>query len=103
MLSTYTFFWYRESNRVHPQSQPAWAINVQLPAGTPLADALAAAHAAGLPKGTHRSGCFEVQCDEGIWAQQDGNRIDLSTPRRAAKTTFKTWEQLEAEELAERR
>lgn len=88
------FFYRHESNRVHPKSRPAECLILDLPADTPLAEALQRAHAAGMPKGTHRSGCFEVQTDAGIYQQTDGNRIDLTTPRRAAKTTYRTWEEM---------
>jgi hypothetical protein len=61
--------------------------------------ALEFAWASGMPKGSHRSGCFQVQSAFGIWRQVEGNRFDCSTPRKAAKIQFKTWDQLEQEEL----
>ena len=51
-------------------------------------------------RGTHQSGCFEVSNDIGMWWHKDGNRMDFSTPRKAAKVIYKTWEQMEAEEIA---
>jgi len=50
-------------------------------------------------KGSSRSGIFEVQTDAGFWKQVDEKKIDLSTPRRASKTVFVTWEQWEEELL----
>lgn len=79
-------------------AQEARCISLDLPAGTKLQQALEAAWAAGMPRGSHRGGCFEVQCGEGLWQHVEGNRIDLSTPARAQKVRFRTWEQLEAEE-----
>ena len=67
-----------------------------LPEGTSLEAALNAYYSAGWPKGSHRSGVSEVQTDAGIYEQKDGNRIDLSTPRKAAKVFFKTWAELDA-------
>lgn len=95
------FYYRRESNRHHPKDVPAVCLTLDLADETTLPEALCAALAAGMSKGTHRSGCFEVQTDRGIWSQRDGNRIDLSTTRKVALTTFKTWEQLEAEEAME--
>ena len=65
-----------------------------LPASTDLEGALAAYYAAGNPRGSNRSGVSEIQTDEGIYEQVDGNRIDISTPARAAKTIFTSWDEL---------
>lgn len=94
----YDFFFRAESNRHDPKATPARSMTLDLPAGTTLADALVAARENGMPRGSHRTGCFEVQTDAGIYSQVDGNRIDLSTPKRAAKTSFKTWKQLDSED-----
>lgn len=92
-------FFYRHESQLHnPKDVPAECITLDLPADLSLGDALEAARAAGMPKGSHRTGCFEVQNDLGIYSQIDYNRIDLSAPAKAAKVVFKTWEQLEAED-----
>jgi hypothetical protein len=61
--------------------------------------ALETAYSMGLPKGSHRSGCFQVQSEFGIWSQKNEKRIDLSTDKKAALVSFKTWEQMEQEEM----
>ena len=77
----------------------AHQILLDLPSDTTLEDALSAARAAGMPKGSHRSGCFEVQSDLGIFQSTHdfGTKID---PARECTFSYKTWAQLEAEELA---
>lgn len=90
-MSRFDFFWYAENNRVLPNTRPAKSVSVELPAGTPLDAALSAARSAGLPKGSPRTGCFEVQCDEGLWRCDDGKRLDRPT----AQPHFTTWEDLE--------
>lgn len=93
------FFYRPESHRVHPSELTPYCYQFELPADTTLADALKYAHANGMPRGSARGGCFEVQNDLGIHWHRDYQRIDLSTPKRAANVIFKTWEQLEQEEL----
>jgi len=58
-----------------------------------LTEALTQAWAEGMSKGSHRSGCFEVQCDLGIFAHKDQNKIN---PDNLSKVTFKTWDELDA-------
>ena len=80
---------------------------ILLPKHWTAADALlfgrSAASGFALPKGTHRSGIFQIQNDLGIWSQQDDRRIDFTTPRKAAKVSFQTWEEMEAAEAKEER
>lgn len=87
-----------ESSTRDPRTNPCKPYRFELPDGTTLADALAHAYANGLPRGSARCGCIEVQNDLGIYSHRLGNRIDLSTPRKAANVVFKTWEELEREE-----
>jgi len=47
------------------------------------------------PKGSARSGVFEIQTDEGIWSRVDGRQFGRLNKLNA---TFKTWEQLENNE-----
>jgi hypothetical protein len=60
-------------------------------------------HRTGIKYGSARSGVYEVQCNAGIYNHENeltgGSpaRIDVSTPRKAAKVVFKSWDQLEAE------
>ena len=51
-------------------------------------------------RGSNRCGCFEIQTLEGIIVHKRGSRIDNRTPRKRANILFRTWEQLEADELA---
>ena len=53
---------------------------------------LAQAYELGLPKGSSRCGCFEIQTDAGIWSSSTGGRLSK------ANASFSTWEQLEAAE-----
>lgn len=70
-------------------------------AGLTLAEVLAEARQRGIVgTGTARSGVFQVQCDRGIWSHVAERRIDLSTPAKAAKVVFASWEDMEAAELA---
>ena len=97
-MEIWTFFFRRENNRHHPKSVPAVYLNVDVPNGTTVEAGLALARAAGMPHGSHRAGCFEVQTDRGIHSQIDGNRMDFSTPTKRAKVVFKSWKKLEAED-----
>lgn len=66
--------------------------SIAVPATASLADILAAAYAQGMPKGSARAGCYEVQTDAGVWSSPTRGRLN---PRTAI---FKTWDQLEAED-----
>lgn len=101
MTERYDFFWRAENNRVDPRTQPAKCFSLELPTGTDIEEAIAAAREAGMPRGSHRCGCFEVQCERGVWAQVEGNRMDFTTARKAAKVQFLTWEEMEALEEQE--
>lgn len=97
--SRWDFFFRHENNRIDPTTRPATYASLTLPLNTPLADALATALDLGaIPTGSNRTGCFEVQNDAGIFSHAAGKRIDLSTPRKAAKVSFQTWEEVEAAE-----
>ncbi len=93
-------FW-RTWNRV-AERRRTYVVQLVVAEDATLEDILAAAHGAGLGRGTHQTGIVEVQTDRGIYARADGNRIDLSTPARAARVQFRSWDELEAEELAAR-
>jgi len=92
-------FFYRREGKNFSKSNPAICLTLDIDTDD-LAEAIKVALESGMSKGSARSGCFEVQTDEGIWSQVDGNRIDLSTPRRREKVVFKTWDQLESEEMS---
>lgn len=89
------FFFRRETNHrpwAEQVKRPASVVTVVLPHATTIEDAILAARAAGMPKGSSRSGCFEIQNDMGIWSSKTGGRINPKT------ASFKTWEQIEEEE-----
>lgn len=72
---------------------------MQLPRNMDLATALETAQAEGvISRGSHRSGCFQVQTDDGIFSQVNDRRIDLSTARKAELVEMKTWEELDDED-----
>jgi len=71
----------------------AYYINVELPLDTDLGTALAAAIEAGCPKGSARSGIFEVQNPLGIWSHKHERRIEVGNKN----VSFKTWEDLDDE------
>jgi hypothetical protein len=60
-----------------------------LPSNYTLEQAIAAAHDDGVSMGSQRSGIFEVQNDKGIY----------SDVNYKSRLTFRTWEQLETEEI----
>lgn len=90
------FFHRKENKNFDPND--VWVVELDLPETVTLAEALDAAHAAGMSKGSQRSGCFEIQTDRGIWSQVNGKKID---PTRPELTPFKTWEELETLDASE--
>lgn len=77
----------------------AHEFTVEVPKGTDLKRAFEFAYSAGLSRGSSRGGSFQVQCDRGIWEHIDSRRIDGAP---AHKVTFKTWDEIEAEEAVTR-
>jgi hypothetical protein len=96
------FFYRSESNRRswEEQSQrPAFYVTLELSANLGFDALLQAALASGMPRGSSRSGCFEVQTDNGIWCHQDPAVRARGYGRLSQATAiFKTWEELEREE-----
>jgi hypothetical protein len=98
-LNRWDFFIRTETNHrtwAEHKERPANCYSLSFPTGTTLAAALEFARANGMPQGTHRSGCFEVQTPEGIYSHVNDCKIDLSTPAKAAKVIFTTWAELDA-------
>jgi hypothetical protein len=85
------WFHRTESTKFYNE-RPAQAFQVVVAKGASLAEILAAGYAAGLPKGSARGGCFELQTDDGIWSSPTGGRMNPKT------AIFKTWDELDAEE-----
>lgn len=95
------FFFPETNRRPWPQQVKRGAdyIEVEVATDATLPVILATATAAGLPRGSSRSGCFEVQTDLGIFAHHDGavrargfGRLD------PARAVFNTWEELDKQE-----
>ncbi len=84
------FFFRTENKNFHTYwaDKPAHQHRMKLPGTLTLQQAVACAHEDGIAKGSFRSGIFEVQNDLGVFT--DVNRKTCS---------FKTWEQLEQDEL----
>jgi len=85
----------------HWANRPAFDLVLELPVDLDIEDALEIARENGAPLGSRRSGIFEVQGPTGIWSHVNGRRMDFDTESKRAKVVFKSWEDLEAEELAE--
>jgi hypothetical protein len=91
-----------ESVDLHWSKQESRAVDFFVPADrqTDLAYLVVRAREAGAPRGSFQTGVYEIQTDAGIWQRADLMRLDTDTPAKAAKAVFKTWAQLEAEDLA---
>lgn len=63
-----------------------------VPEGASLAELLDLAYASGMPRGSHRRGCFEIQTDDGIWMHPGEKNM------RCGGGVFKTWDQFELED-----
>ena len=91
-LAGKTFDQYWSSNV--PQS-----VTVEMCADYTLDEALAAARSLGyFGKGTNRAGCYEVQCDRGIWTRARGRR-NLNKARER-DIVFQSWDDIETADLA---
>jgi hypothetical protein len=88
------FFYFTESNRIDPTAKPAVSISFEMDADLSAAEALQDAWAMGMPRGSNRTRCFEIQNSRGIFRCDDGKRLDRPTK----PPVFKTWEELEGDE-----
>lgn len=92
-------FYFPETNRrpwLQQVKRGADYIEVEVTTDATLADILTAARAAGLPRGSSRSGCFEVQTDAGIFTHHNPAMAERGYGRLdPARAIFNTWEQLE--------
>jgi hypothetical protein len=50
-----------------------------------------------VPVGSNQSGCYQIQGPTGFWEHKKANKIDFSTPRKAANVLYTTWEQWDDE------
>lgn len=97
MLHPFDFFWRTENK--DPEKvfsvENSRQMRLLLPEDTSIEQALAAAHAQGMSKGSYRSGCHEVQGPRGIWLGTNARKI---VPSKTNSFSYKTWQQLEDEE-----
>jgi hypothetical protein len=79
-------------------------VSVEVDSAADLGTILAAGYAAsGHTPFAHRcTGIYEVQTDRGIFSALDERALDPRSPRAAARVVFKSWDELEAEEVSGR-
>lgn len=85
------FFMYAETRQRPWRAQVkrgAVYYRLRLPANLTLAQAIIAAHRAGVPQGSNRSGVFEVQNDNGIFSRKDGRNFGRINPSTATFSKF---------------
>lgn len=92
MTSRADLFHHTEKKHFSKEADADRTFTIEVPVNATLADILAAAYAAGMPKGSARAGCYEVHTDLGIWSSPTRSRLN---PRTAV---FRSWEQLDAED-----
>lgn len=90
-------WFHRTECRDFYKKRPAQVFEFQAAPGAHLDELLLAGYNLGFPSGSMRSGVFELQTDEGIWARPDGKKLTRTT-RTGQKAVFKTWEELDHEE-----
>ena len=77
------------------------SVAIEVSSDWSLSEILATAIAnVAVPKGSARSGVFQVQTVEGIFAHVNERKIDLSSDRKAAKVLFASWAAMAAFENA---
>ena len=103
------FFMYREGKsfkRWEDGGEPETCYTLDVPEVTPeeveeegaaevVSRLLGMAWEGGMPKGSQRTGCFQIQTDVGIFSSTTRGRFN---PAKPDTIVFKTWEQVEAEE-----
>jgi hypothetical protein len=75
-LMTYDFFHKTESNRGAHRTKH---FRFELPTEDPK-EALEMAKTLGLPKGSNRCGCFEIQSDLGVWSHKEDKPLRWDRP-----------------------
>lgn len=94
------FFFRSEGQNFHekwfgPKPRPAYFIQVLMPRDSSIEDAWKEALRLGMPQGSNRSGCHEVQNDTHVWKSVKNNRINIKTLNNVV---CKTWDELCEEE-----
>ncbi len=94
----FDFFYRRETRHrtfAEHAKRAADVVSLMLPASTGLDAAISAAIAAGMPKGSQRSACFEVQTDAGIWQHRDAAIRERAYGRiSSSNAIFTPWDAL---------
>lgn len=92
-MNVATFFHRPESNRVDPRTLPCrpFDLDVDCDPSRSILDILNDAWALGLPKGSARCGCIEIQTDAGIWSSTTGSRLN------SRNAVFHTWDELDSD------
>ncbi len=60
--------------------RPTVLFQVVVPADASLANILRIGYGAGVPKGSARGGCIELQTDDGVWTSLTGGRSTPAPP-----------------------
>ena len=68
-------FHHTEKRRFDREAFADRTFPITVPADASLADILGAAYALGMPKGSARGGCYEVQTDAGVWSSPARSRL----------------------------
>jgi len=84
---------YHKSKERMLSNQNSVHVSIMLPSDTPLSDALAAAIEAGARSGSHITGIYQIQNDDGIYQQIHDRKI---VPERTKKWKFQTWAEIDA-------
>jgi hypothetical protein len=96
---TYQFFYRSEnSHRAWKEwrKRPAYHLELSLRAGLSFEELIREARAAGMPSGSGRAGCFEIQADDGIWQHRSPEVRERGYGKLLPSTAiFRTWEQIE--------
>lgn len=89
----YDFFIRTETNRRSWEDQvkrPANIFTFEIEGEHDVDELIALAISMGMPKGSSRSACFEIQSDEGIFSRIDGRSYGRLTNRNSE---FNSWDE----------
>lgn len=95
----FDIYYLTENNRVDPRSLPAKCVTVEAASDIDVNDLIRdMINRKVIAKGSGRCGVTEVQSDAGIYQRVGGNGHARG---KSSRWDFKSWDDLEAEELAE--
>lgn len=95
-LANYDFFWRTENKDKEKvfSEENARQMRLVLPDDMELEELLEEAWANGMSKGSHRSGCYEIQGPDGMWLGKNQRKIN---PEKPSSFRFVTWEEWDEE------